>query len=815
MKISYNWLKEYIQFEENAEELAIILTDLGLEVSSIEPFCSIAGGLEGLVIGEVINCEKHPGADKLSITKVDVGTTTLLPIVCGAPNVAAGQKVVVATVGTTLYPTQGESFTIKKAKIRGEVSEGMICAEDEIGIGISHDGILVLPNEIKNGTPASKYFNIEHDTTIEVDLTPNRIDAASHIGVARDLAAYFNMQKPTTITIPSIDSFDIDNTELPIAVEVTNNEACPRYMGITVSNIEIKQSPAWLANRIKAIGLHPINNIVDITNFVLFETGQPLHAFDADKIIGGKIIVRTLSDNTPFTTLDNEERKLSKNDLMICNAEAPMCMAGVFGGLYSGVTNETTNIFIESAYFNPGTVRKTARLHGLNTDSSFRFERGADINMTEYALKRAALLIKQIAGGNISSNIVDVYPNNFKPIHIPVKISNIYRLIGKQIELSLIKNILNALEISLKDENPESFTAIVPCYRVDVTREADIIEEILRVYGYNRIEEPAQLRSSLSYSTHPTNETLIENATSLLTSNGFSEIMCNSISRNSYYLGTQLEPIVVNLHNPLSNDLNCMRADIIFGGLESISRNVKRQQYNVRIFEIGKVYSKISAEAAINISKNFEENIRLGIWISGDMDAIHWNNREKPSNFYQIKGYLEMILNRFNIGTSAYSIDEASDYRFEFGLTYSLNSTPLVIVGKVSDMLLKITDVAQDVFFADINWSALSDIARKHKTSFHELAKFPKVRRDLALLLDKGIDYKQVKELALNTERKYLKQIDLFDVYEGENLPKDKKSYAVLFILQDTEKTMTDKQIERIMNRLISTFQSELGAEIR
>jgi phenylalanyl-tRNA synthetase beta chain len=815
MIISYNWLKEYIDFKESPEELAVILTDIGLEVSSIENYSSIEGELEGLVIGKVKTCDKHPDADKLSITTVDVGGDRDLPIVCGAPNVAVGQTVVVASVGTIIYPINGESFKIKKAKIRGQVSEGMICAEDEIGIGTSHDGIMVLPDNLKQGTPAADYFNIEKDVAIEIDLTPNRIDAASHIGVARDLAAYFSKEKQTKIKLKTVDNFKPDNNELPISVEIENTQLCPRYMGVTLKNINIEPSPDWLQNRLTAVGLHPINNIVDITNYVMLETGHPLHAFDVNKIEGNKIKVKTLKQGSTFKTLDGEERLLSNTDLMICNQKEAMCIAGVFGGIESGISDITKSVFIESAYFNPVSVRKTARLHGLNTDSSFRFERGADINMAPYALKRAALMIKEIAGGSISSDIVDIYPNKIKEAEIEVKYANINRLIGKTIDKEIIKKILTGLEITIISEDAQGLKLSIPTYRVDVTREADVIEDILRIYGYNNVEEPSQLRASLSYTDYPDKEKLFNIASLLLNGNGFSEIMCTSISKRNYYNNTVLENLIVDLHNPLSNDLNCMRGDIIYGGLESISRNIRHQQTDAKFFEFGNIYRKKYPNVEINLSKSYIENPRLGLWITGTQHGINWAVKEKNVDVFQLKSFVELLLERFGINISKLDIEESDDYRFEYGLNYFINKNLLVSFGRVADDLLKQTDINQEIFFADVLWDELIQIAKNNSVVYKPMSKFPRVRRDLALLIDKNVSYKQLKELAEKTERNYLKEIRLFDVYEGKNLPEGKKSYAIMFILQDVNKTMTDKQIDKIMQRLIDAYLKEIGAEIR
>ncbi|MCK5823444.1 MAG: phenylalanine--tRNA ligase subunit beta [Bacteroidales bacterium] len=820
MKISYNWLKQYIDTDLGYQEVSEILTNTGLEVEGIEKFQSIKGGLEGLVIGEVKTCEAHPNSDHLSVTTVDVGKDELLPIVCGAPNVRAGQKVVVATVGTMLYDGE-ESFKIKKAKMRGEPSMGMICAEDEIGVGTSHDGIMVLNNDVNVGTQAKDYFNVENDIIFEIGLTPNRIDGASHYGVARDLAAYLNQDKNISLNKPNVDNFKIDNNDNYIDVEIEKNEACPRYSGITISGIEVKESPTWLQNRLKSIGLKPINNIVDATNFVLQETGQPLHAFDADKIKGKKVIVKTLKEGTKFTTLDEVERKLSSDDLMICNEEEGMCIAGVFGGIESGVSQNTKNIFLESACFDPVFIRKTSRRHLLQTDASFRYERGSDPNITIYVLKRAALLIKELAGGKISSNIVDVYPKTIEDYKVDVSYNNIDRLIGKHLEKETIKNILASLDIRIVNEDEKTLNVEVPTYRIDVRREADVIEEILRIYGYNNIEISGQVKSTISYSEKPDKNTITNLTSDLLSNIGFNEIMSNSLTKSSYYdnLKSYDKDELVSILNPLSSDLNCMRQTLLFGGLEAIAFNINRKNPDLKFYEFGNCYSinkKIQDENPI---KKYNEGFHLSLFVTGLKQQANWNIKAEPSNFYFLKSYVENIKKRLGIDINFVDIDELNSDIFDFGLQYTYNQNnkklPFVSFGSVNKKLLKEFDIKSDVYYADFDWDAVMQILKTKKVTYTEIAKYPEVKRDLALLLDKKIRFEQIKTLAFNSEKKLLKRISLFDVYEGKKIEDDKKSYAVSFILQDPFKTLTDKQIDKIMNKFIKVFENELGAKIR
>ncbi len=816
MNISYSWLKDYIDIDLSPEEIGKILTQIGLEVGGIEEVETVKGGMNGLVIGEVVTCEPHPNSDHLSKTTVNIGTGELLPIVCGAPNVAAGQKVVVATVGTTMYMGKDE-FTIKKSKIRGEISEGMICAEDEIGIGTDHAGIIVLPADARVGTLAKDYYNIQSDWCIEVDLTPNRIDAASHIGVARDLAAYLRNSVEQGYKKPSVDGFKVDNHNLEIPVEVKNPEACPRYSGVTISGVTIKESPEWLKRRLKTIGLSPINNVVDVTNYVLYEVGQPLHAFDADEIKGGKVIVRTLSSGTKFVTLDGVERSLNENDLMICNTEDGMCIGGVFGGLTSGVKDATTNIFLESACFDPVFIRKTARRHGLNTDASFRFERGTDPNGVIYALKRAAMLIKEVAGGTISSEIVDIYPEPVNHFKVDVTYHNIKRLIGKDLGKETIKEILASLEINIENETETGLSLLVPPYRVDVKREADVIEEILRIYGYNNVEIPTQVNASLQTAEKPDPNHIKNLVAEMLTAQGFNEIWSNSLTKASYYEGLNQygDAQTVKLLNPLSADLNGMRQTLLFGGLECVAFNANRQNKNLRMYEFGNCYFYKGTELKDHPEKNYREEEHLGLFVTGTKENESWNGKQQPTSFFSLKTYAENILKRLGFAIGQLQVSEVSDELFAEGLSYTSNNKTLVNIGIVAKKWLKKFDIDAPVYFADFNWDNVLILHKKHKVLFEELPKFPAVRRDLALLIDKSVKFSKIKELAYYTDRKILREVDLFDVYEGKGVPEGKKSYAVSFILRDDKATLNDKQIEKTMQKLIETYKRELGAELR
>jgi len=815
MNISYRWLKEYINLDYTPDEVSAFLTQIGLEVGSMEEMETVKGGLKGLVIGEVLTCEKHPDSDHLSKTTVNVGGE-ILPIVCGAPNVAAGQKVVVATVGTTLYDGDNE-FKIKKSKIRGEASEGMICAEDEIGLGASHDGIMILDPSAVTGTPASEYFKIESDYVLEVDLTPNRIDSASHIGIARDLAAYIKLKHPISYQRPSVEAFKVDNHALEIPVVVLNTEACPRYSGVTVSGVTVKESPEWLKNKLKLIGLKPINNIVDITNFVLFETGQPLHAFDAAEIKGGKVVVRTADAGSKFVTLDGNEREMHQDDLLICNESEGMCIAGVFGGLHSGVKDSTTSIFLESAWFDSVYIRKTARRHTLSTDASFRFERGTDPNGTIYALKRAALLIKEVAGGEISSEIVDVYPTPVADFKVDVTYANIKRLIGVDLGKEKIKQILDALEIRIEAETETGLSLLVPPYRVDVKRECDVIEEILRIYGYNNIELPTQVNSSLQYSVKPNPTKLRNLVAEMLTAQGFNEIWSNSLTKSSYYENNSVHTIesTVKLFNPLSNDLGSMRQTLLYGGLESVAHNANRKNPDLRLYEFGNCYFFNGSSLKENPIRNYREEEHLALFVTGDKESANWSNPANKTSFFLLKTYTENVLKRLGFSVLNLKTEGFSNELISEGIQYFINGKKLVEFGVVSGKTLKAFGIENPVYFADFSMDVLFVELKNNKVVFAELPKYPEVRRDLALLLDKPVQFNQLRDLAFRSERKLLQSVDLFDVYEGKGVPEGKKSYAVSYILRDDEKTLNDKQIEKIMQKLVSTYERELGAQLR
>ena len=813
MEISYNWLKQYIDLPVGPDALAGILTELGLEVSSVTEFLSIEGGLRGVFTGEVKECVKHPDSDHLSLTKVDVGGETLLDIVCGAPNVAAGQKVIVATIGATLYGMD-PPLTMKKAKIRGAVSEGMICAEDEIGLGHSHAGIMVLPAETPVGMPAADYFGLETDYVLEVDLTPNRIDAASHLGVARDLAAWFAKTQAVGYKLPEIKINPETSGTPTIAVYVENTEACPRYMGLHIKNIQISPSPQWLQNRLKAIGLKPINNVVDISNYVLFETGQPLHMFDAAHIYGNTVVVKTLPAGTQFVTLDGITRSLSDKDLMICNQREGMCIAGVFGGLDAGISDTTRDIFIESAYFNPSWVRRTAKRHGISTDSSFRFERGADPDMAPYALLRAAQLVLELAGGEISGPVVDVYPTHFTPVEVPCLFKNIERLTGLPLGAETVVPILKSLEIEVKNLNDTGFTAVIPRYRVDVTREADVIEDILRIYGFNNVPLPDKMQSSLSFTSKPDQTRVQESLAAMLSGMGFSEIMCTSFTRQKYFERFPTTESTVAVHNALSTDLNCMRPDMLFGGLESISRNLKFRTRDMKLYEFGRIYHLFPGEED-KPGQRYRETNCLGLWLTGNQRLAQWNDNERKTGIFTLKGYIEAILKRAGVNAAEMTIKPLKSNTLQNSIAYFRNEQCLAVAGTVCDEVLQFTDIEQEVLYARIDMDAVLKTIRKHRTKVELLPKFPKVERDLALLLDDQVAYDDIRKLAFATERKLLKQVDLFDVYQGKNIPEAKKSYAIRFTLQDTEKTLTDKDIDKVMQRLVMAFTKELGASLR
>jgi phenylalanyl-tRNA synthetase beta chain len=818
MNISYSWLKDYLNLELSPAEVAATLTQLGLETGSIDEVETIKGGLKGVVVGEVITCRKHPNSDHLSVTTVNVGGDENLPIVCGAPNVAAGQKVIVAVVGTVLYKGE-EQLTIQKSKIRGEVSMGMICAEDEIGIGDDHNGIMVLNQEAIPGTPASDFFNIQSDFVLEVDLTPNRIDSASHIGVTRDLSAFLSQKEPVKFTRPDIAHYKTDNQHLPIPVIVENMEACPRYSGLTISGVAVKPSPEWLQRRLKAIGQSPINNIVDVTNYILHETGQPLHAFDAAAIKGGQVIIKTLPAGTKFVTLDGVERELSDKDLMICNAEDAMCIGGVFGGLHSGVKDSTTSIFLESAFFNPVYIRKTARRHGLNTDASFRFERGVDPNETLYALKRAALLIKEVAGGTISSDIVDIIadPSILEFFPVEVTWSNITRLIGKELSQDTIKRILLSLEIVIREESAAGLTLAIPPYRVDVKREVDVIEEILRIYGYNNVEPNRLIKATIQHAPHPDKIKLQNLISEIFTARGFNEIMSNSLTKSTYYdhLVSFKPENTVQIFNPLSSDLNGMRQTLLFGGLEAINRNTNFRNSNLRLYEFGNVYHYDGTKSYNHPVKNYSEEEHIGIWITGNKETENWISKEAPTSFFTMKANVENILSRLGIEADSCIVESISNDIFSEGLEYRLNNVAIARIGYLNHAILKNMNINTDVFYGDLHWTAILKVIKNNKVTYTPLLKYPEVRRDLALLIDKGVPFNTIKSLAFKAERQILRSVTIFDVYQGANLPEGKKSYAVSFILQDKEKTLNDKQIEKTMSRLINVYQREVDAQIR
>jgi len=817
MKISYNWLKDYLDIDIEPRKLSTILTGIGLEVEAMEEWESVKGGLKGVVIGEVLTCKKHPDADKLTVTTVDIGASEPLQVICGAPNVASGQKVPVATIGTRVFKGE-ESIEIKKSKIRGVISEGMICAEDELGLGLLHDGIMVLDKNAVPGTPASEYFQLVKDVVFEIGLTPNRIDSGSHYGVARDLAAYLNINEGINkrASLPSVEDFKPDNNNNPFKVLIENSVDCPRYTGITISGVKIAESPEWLKNRLRAVGLNPINNVVDITNFVQHEIGQPLHAFDADKIDGRKVIIRNLPDNSKFITLDGIERTLSSKDLMICNVSEGMCIAGVFGGIKSGVTETTRNIFLESAYFNPVSIRKTARRHTLNTDASFRFERGADPERTEWALKRAIMLIKEHAGGEISSDITDIYPDKICRAKIDISYRNINRLIGKTIEPQIIKNILTLLDINILQENGQGMSLEIPTYRVDVRREADVVEEILRIYGYNNVEIDEHVNSTLFYTERPDREKLQNIISDMLTARGYAETMCNSLNPASFYDTSDFKrDQLVMLANPLSVDLNAMRQSLLFGGLSSVAWNINRQNTDIRLYEFGNCYFFKSPGKLHPGADDYTEKKCLDIFISGNRGKQRWNYKTSPTDFYNIKGITELVLTRIGLQPGNMTFGDSVKRYFSESVTFLHDNKSIAEIGRISKEYLDKFDIGQDVYYAHIEWDLILPLIKHHTVSYKELPRYPWVRRDLALLLDKDIRFGQIKDIAFRTEKYLLRDIDLFDVYESESLGQNKKSYAVSFILRDDMKTLTDKTIDKTMNNLITAFEKDLNARIR
>ena len=807
MKISYNWLKQFIKIDWEAQKTAELLTDLGLEVEGIAPYESVKGGLKGVVVGHVLTCIQHPNADKLKLTTVDIGLGKPVQIVCGAPNVEKGQKVPVATIGTTLYTKEGEAWTIKKGKIRGEESHGMICAEDELGLGESHDGIMILDDSLEIGTPCSEIFEIENDEIFEIGLTPNRADAMSHYGVARDLKAGLKQKDiQKELITPSISNFIVENRSLKIDVQVENNEMAPRYCGVTISNLIVQPSPNWLKNRLKSIGLNPINNVVDATNYVLHELGQPLHAFDASKIKGNKIIVKTLSKGTKFTTLDEVERELHEEDLMICDAEKPMCIAGVFGGVNSGVTEATTSIFLESAYFNPVSIRKTSKRHGLSTDASFRFERGVDINGVEYSLKRAALLIKEIAGGDITSDIVDLYPKKKDDYQVFLAFEKINKLIGQEIPRDTIKSILSSLDIKVKNVTETGLGLTIPFYRIDVQREVDVIEEILRVYGYNNIASKQKLNASIATTAKFEDYKLQHIIGDLLAAQGFYEIMTNSLTSPEYVgLSQEREEHTVTILNPLSTDLSVMRQSMLFSGLETISYNLNRRNQNLKFFEFGKTYHQYGSVR--------EEKKHLCLLTTGNRNEDSWLLPTKKTDFYFLKATVENILLRLGIPKTG--TGPVKNVVFSEGLSLAAEKKEMVSMGLIKKSILKKFDIKQEVLFADFNWDNILEVAAQNEIVFQEIPKYPEVKRDFALLLDDSITFEQVYGIGMQTGKKLLKNISLFDVYTGKNLPEGKKSYAVSFTLQDEKSTLTDKQIDTIMGKLQQQYEKELGAKLR
>ena len=821
MNISYNWLKDYLDFDLTPAEVAEALTSIGLETGSVEEVQAVKGGLEGLVIGEVLTCEPHPNSDHMHVTTVNLGQGgDPVQIVCGAPNVAAGQKVVVATLGTKLYDGD-QCFTIKKSKLRGIESNGMICAEDEIGIGTDHSGIIVLPADAVPGTLAKDYYNLQSDYVLEVDITPNRADACSHYGVVRDLYAYLVRHgKSAHLHRPEVDTFCVENHELDIPVTVENTEACPHYAGVTVKGVTVKESPEWLQTRLRAIGLRPINNVVDVTNYIVHAFGQPLHCFDADTIKGHHVIVKTMPQGTKFTTLDGVERTLDARDLMICNAEGPMCIAGVFGGLDSGSTEKTTDVFLESAYFHPTWVRKTARRHGLNTDASFRFERGIDPNSVIYCLKLAALMVKELAGGTISSEIKDVCTGSFPDFRVELDYANVDALVGKHIPADTIRSIVSSLEMKIVEETAEGLTLDVPPYRVDVQRPCDVIEDILRIYGYNNVEIPTTLKSSLiPKNEHDKSNKLQNLVAEQLVGCGFNEIMNNSLTRAAYYdgLASYSSQNLVMLLNPLSTDLNAMRQTLLFGGLESVARNVNRKNPDLKFFEFGNCYyyheEKKNPDKAL---APYAEDYHLGLWLTGKRVSNSWAHPDEDASVYELKAYVENIFARLGLRMRDMVIAPVESDIYATALSISLrNGKCLAMFGVVAHKVLRMFDIDADVYFADLNWKELMKAIKNQQVNFTELSKYPVVKRDLALLLDKDVPFAEVEKIAYDTEKKLLKGVSLFDVYEGKNLEAGKKSYAVSFWLQDENATLNDKQIDKIMSKLVANLENKLGAKLR
>ncbi|WP_028912974.1 phenylalanine--tRNA ligase subunit beta [Prevotella sp. MA2016] len=820
MNISYKWLKEYVDFDLTAQQVCDALTSTGLEVDALEEVQSIKGGLKGLYVGKVLTCEAHPNSDHLHVTTVDLGKGEPSQIVCGAPNVAAGQKVIVADLGCVLYDGDKE-FVIKKSKLRGVDSCGMICAEDEIGIGTDHAGIIVLPEDAVVGTPAAEYYHLESDWLIEVDITANRADGLSHWGVARDLYAWLKSNGyETKMHRPDCSKFTVDNHDLPIEVKIENTEACKRYACVSVSDCEVKESPEWLKNKLNTIGLRPINNIVDITNYVMMAYGQPLHCFDADMVTGHQIVVKTMPDGTPFQTLDGEEHKLSDRDLAICNAEEPMCIAGVFGGKGSGTYETTKNVVLESAYFHPTWIRKSARRHGLSTDASFRFERGVDPNGTIYALQQAAILCKELAGGKVSMDIVDVYPEKMENAVVDLNYQYVHDLVGKEIPADKIKAICESLEMKVLEETAEGLKLEIPGYRVDVTRPCDVVEDILRIYGYNNVEIPTQLKGSLVIKGDEDQKHKLANLVSeQLVGEGFNEILNNSLTKGAYYEGHNAYAVenCVKIMNPLSTDLNVMRQTLLFGGLESVQHNVNRKRQNLRFFEFGNVYTFDPEKANLdNPMQAYKEQYHAALWLTGKRVEGSWAHANEDSNFYELSAYVENILRRIGVKPGMIVRKKTENDIFSAGLTIeNRGGKKLIEMGIITKKLQKQFGLDAPVYYAELNWTALMKVIKKNEVLYTEVPKFPAVSRDLALLVDNAVEFAQIEQIARQTEKKLLKKVELFDVYEGDKLPAGKKSYAVNFILQDEEKTMGDKQIEAIMNKLIAQLKKQLNAELR
>ena len=820
MEISFNWLKKYVDTKLSAEEIVTILTDIGLEVEDFQKIETVKGGLKGVVVGHVVTCEDHPDSDHLHITTVDVGAEEKLQIVCGAPNCRQGLKVLCATVGSVLYPNGGdEEFKIKRSKIRGVESLGMLCAEDELGIGVSHDGIMELPEDAPVGMSAHEYLGVKDDYLIGIGLTPNRIDAASHIGVARDLVAYLRSRgEDVKLTLPSVDDFKVDNHDLEIEVVVENQEAAPRYAGVSVTGCQIAPSPEWMQNELRAAGINPKNNLVDITNYVLFELGQPLHAFDADKIEGKKVVVKNCAEGTPFVTLDGVERKLSAEDLMICSAERPMCIGGVFGGLDSGVSDTTVNVFLESAYFNPVSIRRSAKRHGLSTDASFRFERGIDPNIQIYALKRAALLMKELAGGKISSEIIDINPTPATDFEFELSLDRVNSLIGKEIPEHTVRTILEALEVKILSEEGRILKVAVPPYRVDVQREADLVEDILRIYGYNNVEIPQAVHSTLSYAPKPDKNKLINIAADHLAANGYTEIMSNSLTKASYYEGltSYKAENSVRIMNPLSADLNVMRQTLLFNTLEAVELNVNHRNADLKLFELGNCYYfDPTIENEENPLARYSEKYRIAIAVTGLDAQPSWNVKGSSASFFTLRATVEKLLRRFGIDIYTLRSEPSQSDLYSDGITYMQGTKPVIELGVVAPALLQKFDLKQAVYFAEIDFELITRAAKKQKIAVEELSKFPEVKRDLALLVDKSVSFAELRNVAMSAEKKLLKRITLFDVYEGDKLPEGKKSYALGFTLEDKNQTLNDKMIEKTMGNIARQLETKTGAQIR